>query len=70
MWFAAVTPDATGGYGIRPYVNLKGPLYTKEALWWAVGGGVLDASYNLAPPQNAAGGYGIRPYVNTKGPLV
>ena len=19
MWFAAVTPDATGGYGIRPY---------------------------------------------------
>ena len=54
--------NAAGGYGIRPYVNLKGPLYTREALRWAVGGGVLDAPCNLAPPQNAAGGYGIRPY--------
>ena len=35
---------------VRPYVNLKGPLYTREALRWAVGGGVLDAPCNLALP--------------------
>ena len=113
-------PNCTGGYGIRPYVNTKGPLvqrglrrwavgdcdlahisvyprtrsnpsvtayavppayasgpsvaarhlptlwgvtlYTREALRWAVGGGVLDAPYNLALPPNCTGGYGIRPY--------
>ena len=54
--------NAAGGYGIRPYVNLKGPLYTREALRWAVGGGVLDAPCNLALPLNCPGGYGIRPY--------
>ena len=58
----ALPQNAAGGYGIRPYVNLKGSLYTREALRWAVGGGVLDAPYNLALPQNATGGYGIRPY--------
>ena len=46
----ALPQNAAGGYGIRPYANTKGPLYTREALRWAVGGGVLDAPYNLALP--------------------
>ena len=52
-----------------PYVNLKGPLYTREALRWAVGANIVRPQ-QLTVTLDSTGAYGMLPYVNLKGPLV